>query len=126
MTLPLTAPDLVCEFDLDLFAGETTSDLQSLEQDVLHMLLEAPGSNLDDLTRGIGVVDMLGGPVADLATVPHRIEAALAKDDRIDSSTVTIRRDADDTIRLTLVIVVGADVLGLNYAYSADGGLQVL
>ena len=39
---PNTAPELRCFEDLDLFAAETPSDLEVLEQDVFHILIETP------------------------------------------------------------------------------------
>ena len=88
--LPLTYPDIVCLDDMDPFAGETTSDLQNLAQDVLHVLMEMPGSNPDDPSRGVGVDLYLGGTADAFSTLPGAIDTQLSQDDRITSSKTTI------------------------------------
>ncbi len=88
--LPLTYADLVAIDDLDPLASETTSDLQTLAQDIYHILEEDPGSNLDDPERGVGVIRLLSGDTSVLQTLPHTIESELLKDDRIDQVNCTI------------------------------------
>lgn len=88
--LPLTYPDLVCLDDMDPFASETTSDLQNLWQDVYHVLLQDPGSNPDDVDRGLGVVNLLSGDTSVLATLPRTAEQELLKDDRIDAVKIAL------------------------------------
>jgi hypothetical protein len=90
--LPLTIPDLLWVDDMDLFAGETTSDLQTLQQDVYHMLIEPPASNPDDLNRGLGLARMLSGTEAQLAGITQTIDAQLQRDARIDSSQTTLTK----------------------------------
>lgn len=133
--LPLTAPDLVCLDDVDLFASETTSDLQSLQQDVYHILLETPGSNIDDTNRGIGVEQLLSSSLDDVLMITQIIDVQLAKDDRINSCTSSLTElppgstlpDGtplpDGGYLLELDIVAGSDVLGLSFGYSGPGGL---
>lgn len=83
-SLPLTYTDLVCDDDVDPNAAETTSDLQTLEQDIYHILLEDPGSNPDDPDRGVGVPSLLSGDTSVLATIPRQIESQLLNDERIE------------------------------------------
>ena len=123
-TIPLTTPDLVCDDDLDPNAGEVANDLQALEQDVLHMLLERPGENIDDLSRGVGLVGMLSGTTADLAKVPARVEAGLLKDDRVTSCRTVISSPSGGAYRIDITIETPAGVLGLAYSYDAVGGLR--
>jgi hypothetical protein len=133
--LPLTVPDLVCTDDMDLFAGETTSDLQTLQQDVFHILIEAPGSNPDDVTRGVGIERMLSGTENQLANITQTIDAQLQKDDRIDSSKTTLTKLPPGSMlpdgtplpaggyAIDIEIVAGTQVLGVGFSFTADGGL---
>ncbi len=121
--LPLTYADAVCTDDLDPNGNETTSDLQNLAQDIYHILLEAPGSNLDDPARGIGVEGLLSGTSLTLTQAASVIDSQLRKDDRIDSSTTTLTLDAGGTYQLTILVTVDATVLPLGYTFSQQGGL---
>jgi hypothetical protein len=139
--LPLTYTDLVCLDDADLFASETGSDLENLEQDVYHILIETPGSNPDDTSRGIGVEQLLGSASQDtIPEITSLIDAQLKKDDRIDSCTSTLTQlppgstlpdgtplpDGGWLLELDIVpdsSIVGTATLGLAYGYSSSGGL---
>lgn len=126
MALPLTVPDLVCELDLDAQARETTTDLQTLSQDVLHVLLELVGSNLDDPDRGIGVDQYLSGTEDQLAALPSVIENQLEKDDRIDACSASLDQQADGSWILSIEVQVDGTVLGLQYGYVQGSGLVPL
>src|SRR5215467_3909676 len=115
-TLPLTYPDIRCTDDMDPFATETASDLETLEQDVLHILLEDPGSNLDDPTRGIGVLSFLSGDQTTLAKLPSQIDHQLRNDDRIDSSITTVTQRPDGSFLLEIEIAVSGQTLGLVFS----------
>jgi len=122
--LPNTAPELRCFDDLDLFATETASDLEVLEQDVFHILIETPGSNLDAPNRGIGIEEVLSGPDLVLDDTCRRIEAELLKDDRIDAVAATITQVGDPgSYRLEIDVTVGAATLGLAFSFTRSGGL---
>lgn len=90
MTDWLNTPD----GDLDEFGGDTTSDEQDLEQDVIHRLSEAYGSNPDDRDRGVGVDNFLSGS-PDLQGLDRAIADDLTKDDRIDTVDTTIVLSTD-------------------------------
>lgn len=128
--LPLTYPDLVCVEDLDPFAAETMSDLENLVQDVFHILIEEPGSNPDDETRGVGIDNLLSGTAKDLIIAASSIDAQLERDDRIDSSTTTVTElnagndQAGAIYEITVELVVDGSVIPLSYSYGASG-LQV-
>jgi len=124
--LPLTYPDLAAEVDLDANAAETTSDLQTLKQDVLHILEEPAGSNLDDPDRGIGLVQLLSGSTIPLTAIPGIIDGQLVKDDRIDASKTALTQEADSSFVLDIQVSVAGTVVGLGYSYSAVGGLRAL
>lgn len=121
----LTIPDVVCLDDLDAFGRETTSDLQTLWQDVFHMLKEILGSNIDDVNRGIGVDQLLSGSTKPLATIAGRIDQGLAIDDRIDGSTTTVSVETDGSFRIAIEISVSGKTTGLSYSYEAAAGLRV-
>jgi hypothetical protein len=115
--------DLVCLDDLDLFANETATELEALEQDVYHVLIETPGSNPDDPNRGIGVLSMLSGSVNDLAGLTQTIDAQLQKDDRINAASSRLVQLPEGGYVLEVEIVADAGVLNLSYGYSGEGGL---
>jgi hypothetical protein len=136
-TLPLTAPDLVCVEDMDLFAAETQSDLESLEQDILHILDEDYGSNPDDPERGIGLANLLSKPTRVLSDIVRTVEAQLRTDDRIDAVKATLTElppgysfpggltfDKGGWM-LELDVVASGAVTGLTYAYSPATGVLV-
>jgi hypothetical protein len=116
--LPLTIPDLLCVDDLDPNGGETTSDLQSLAQDIYHLLIEAPGSNPDDPDRGVGVEGLLGNSSANLAAAASTIDTQLRRDDRIDSSKTTLTTNPDGSYNLLIQVVPTGSVLPLTYGYN--------
>jgi len=122
----LTIPDLVCLDDLDPFGRETTTDLESLWQDVYHVLIEILGSNPDDTSRGAGVMQLLSGDVAALDRLPSRIDHALEADPRINASTTTITQEPDASYRIAIAIDTAAGVTGLQFSYSSAGGLVFL
>jgi hypothetical protein len=139
--LPLTYPDLACVGDLDAFGSETGSDLETLEQDVYHILIEEPGSNPDDPTRGIGVESLLSGDISVLQAVPRQIEAQLMKDDRVDQCKASLAQipaggafsdgtPVGDSVayELTVEIVPSGSVLpiSLAFGFTPIGGLSWL
>lgn len=133
--LPLTAPELECFDDVDQLGGETASDLETLEQDVYHILIEVPGSNIDALDRGCDVERILSGAATGLDGLTRNIESQLRKDGRIDDAQATLTKlppgstlpDGtslpDGGYLLSVQIVAGTEVLGLSYSFSSDGGL---
>jgi hypothetical protein len=132
---PLTAPDLRCLEDLDRFAAETTTELENLDQDVLHILMEDYGSNPDDITRGIGVPNLLSASTRSIAHITTLVETQLRKDDRIDQVRATLTElppgyafpdgltFAAGGWLLELQIVAGPGTVGLSYGYSPATGM---
>jgi hypothetical protein len=118
--------DLVCLDDVDLFARETADPLQQLVQDVYHMLIEKPGTNLDLPTRGIDVYSALSGPVSALKILANRIDQQLPLDPRVDTSSTTIVQDAYGTYELRIILQVDAGLLNLLFTYSPGEALFVL
>ena len=99
-------------------------------QDVYHILIEEPGSNPDDETRGIGIDNLIGGTATNLIAAASTIDAQLETDDRIDSSSTTITLLNPNTVQsgatyqIAVTIVVDGSVVPLNFSYGANG-LQV-
>jgi hypothetical protein len=122
-TLPLTYADLVCVNDMDPSAAETTSDLQNLEQDVLHVLAQKKGGNPDDPTRGLDIPSKLNGDTRLLLPLQTEIDAELPEDDRINSSTTTIGQEADGTWTISILIEAGPTVIPLTFVFTG-GTLQ--
>lgn len=122
-TLPLTYADLRCVDDLDLNAAETTSDLETLEQDVLHILEETIGSNLDDPDRGLGFTQLLSGSAVPLQHLAAVASSQLTKDDRIDSASTVITQTGPTSFNVAVTIVVANSVIGLYYSSLAAGSL---
>lgn len=127
--LPLTVPDLVCLDDLDKNANETTSDLQTLAQDIFHELIELPHSNPDDPDGGIGADQYLSGTEDQIQALPNIIENVLGRDDRIDAVTAAVV-DAPPGSGLDKIVTVkvqaGANVLGLQYGWIQGQALAPL
>lgn len=122
-TLPLTYHDLRCVDDLDLNAVETQSDLETLEQDVLHILEEVLGSNLDDPDRGLGLTQLLSGSAVPLQHLASVGATQLTKDSRIDSAKLTITQTGPSAFNVAVVVVVANSVIGLYYSSLASGSL---
>jgi hypothetical protein len=130
--LPLTYPDAQGYDDVNPWGRETTSDLENLAQDVYHVLLEAPNSNLDDQyangITGIGLEESLSGSTDTLDSLAKRIDTMLELDTRVDSSTTTITVDSTDetgsSFDIQIVIDVVGSVLPLSYSFTQAGGLQ--
>lgn len=118
-TLPLSYPDLICDQDVDLYARETTSDLQSLIQDIFHLLKELPGSNPDDPLRGIGIDQYLSSKFNEFQTVAGLIDAQLKQDTRITDSHTTIKADPnrDGQYFIGMEVSVGADIIPLEFGW---------
>lgn len=134
--LPLTNPDLVCVLDLDANGNETKSDLETLEQDVLHVLLETIGSNPDDPDRGVGIDQLLSGTLDDLQKLPRTIENQLESDDRIDGCSAALSvlpgtsaspsAALSNSYLLAIQIQVDGSVITLQYGYVQGTGLVPL
>lgn len=124
-TLPLTYPDLVCINDVDPYAAETTSDLQSLSQDVLHLLLEDLGSNPDDPDRGIGIMRYLSADQNTFATLPATIDSQLGQDPRITGSHSTVAAQADGSYLLSIQISVSTGIVPLNFSITGGGVILI-
>ncbi len=121
--LPLTYTDLVCIDDMDPFAAETTSDLQNLIQDIYHVILEDPGSNMDDPERGFGLMSLLSGTVDQFLASASGIDTEVEKDPRVDSSSTVIVQTgrADYPYQIQITIVVDGTVYGLSMLAGPSG-----
>lgn len=115
--------DLRCYVDLDLFAAECDDPLEELEQDNFHRIVEAPGSNLDDPDRGLGISSVLSG-VADRSLGP-RAEAELLKDPRNRAVRARVSSDGDGSYRMDLEVEADEGVVAMAVGFGADGVRRV-
>ncbi len=125
VTLPLTVVDLVCELDLDPYGRETTSDLQSLIQDIFHVLKELPGSNPDDPDAGVGVDTYLSGTVDQFKGLAGTIEHQVNRDSRVNGCSCTLTPNPNGTYLVRIDIGVGSDIIPLQYGWQ-DGNFTNL
>lgn len=118
------ARDIRCLDDMTLFADECESELEELEQDVYHVLIQELGSNLDDPNRGLGLDDLLSSDDSVLNGIASRAEIEVAsRDDRIASTSAQLVRDENDDPRLELQIVPSDPTLENITLIVTNGGL---
>jgi hypothetical protein len=115
-------PEIRCYDDVDQFGAETVDEYEELLQDCYHRLIEEPGSNIDDPDRGLGIEDMLSGPLDPL--LKQRIEAELRKDERVSSSAATITEIEAGSFRIEIQIEVDESVVGLVLETDAAGSIR--
>jgi hypothetical protein len=115
--------DALCLDDLDANGGELDDPLAELYQDLYHRLIEAPGSNLDDPSRGYGIEGRLsaaGRKDAVGPSIKHGIESELCKDVRVHNARATVTSPADGEYRVEIEIVADEGLLGIVLV--SDGG----
>lgn len=120
--IPIT--DLVCVDDLDANGAETRSDLQSLAQDLYHVLLQVLGSNPDDEGRGIGASSALSGSSADFARAVQGIDPMIELDPRVQQSTTTQTTNPDGSPLVLISVLPIGSVQPLEYTWSKLAGLS--
>lgn len=116
--------DALCEYDLDPYGTELDDPLAELYQDILHRLIEPPGSNLDDPTRGFGLQNRLsmGGRSGGLSlVVKHGIEAELLKDTRLSAVRATVTQTAVDAYSIAIQFVANEVALGITLESTGNG-----
>jgi phage baseplate assembly protein W len=121
LTASRTYQELRWGDDMDPNAAETESDLESLEQDVLHILQEHLGTNLADPNKGAGVADFLNGTTAQLAALPATIDAQLANVDRLSGSKTTLSQQDDGSFFLDVEVIVGGQIALFPYQLGPGG-----
>ena len=133
-SFPLTSPDLVAvpspagmATDIDDFASETQTELDNLQQDLLHRLVENPGSNQDfppPNVRGVGIFLYLNGTEAQLQGLPARVDHEFEQDSRVISSRTTLQKQpagAQYPYILSVQVESVAGVFGLSFGWSQTG-----
>jgi hypothetical protein len=121
--LPKTYRTIRWANDMDPNGNDTASDLESLEQDVMHIIAQKLGSNMDDPTRGAGALSYLGATEVQFATLPSTIDAQLESDPRITSSQTPapVLQEDGVTYLLTVNITVAGQVLSFSYVLGPNG-----
>lgn len=115
-------PEIRCYADVDRFGAETLDELEDLEQDLYHRLIEQRGSNLDDPDRGLGIEDMLSGTVE--STWKTKIEAELRKDERVTAVAATITQIDTSIFRIEIQVEADEEELGLVLEADASGSVR--
>ena len=117
--------DGLCFDDMSEFGLEIDDPLEELWQDKWHELLEAPGSNPDDRSRGVGLVAALSGTSKDVAALRLRAEAAMRDDDRINDARVNIQEtDTRGSYRVDLTLAVGDAILTRGVLIDGVGNVR--
>jgi hypothetical protein len=113
--------DLLCFDDLNEFALEIEDPIEILIQDIVHMLLESYGSNVDSSYRSIGLDDYLSGqPDPSMKTL---IENKLLKDARISAAEVELNESETGVYDIDMKIVVDEQEIGISLTYDGAGNL---
>ena len=115
--------DLRCLEDMSRFGDECADELEELEQDAYHLLIQTTGTNLDDLERGLAVDDTLSDSTEVLSSLPSKCEAELGKDDRVGSVSAVLTEDEDGNPRLEIKIAPTDETLGSRTLVVDGGGL---
>jgi len=111
--------DIVCEYDLDPYGRELSNADQELWQDLLHRLIEDPGSNLDDGDRGVGVFSLLSSSTS-LQHIAHAIESDFRKDARVQVVKATV--GTAKAARITVEVVTMSNST-LSFDVSSGSGV---
>jgi|HubBroStandDraft_6_1064221.scaffolds.fasta_scaffold88330_2 hypothetical protein len=119
--LPRTYQEARWLDDLDPSGAETASDLESLEQDVYHIIKQVLGTNLADMQKGVGAFNYLNGTSVQLRAMPGIIDAQLAQVTRITTSQSSVMQQANGAWLVSVVVEVGAQVLNLQYVLGPNG-----
>lgn len=98
----MSTPDVRWYDDLDLFGSDVADDSEALQQDCYHVILEDPGSNLQDPDSGLGVENSLSG-VADPA-LASLAEQQIAADERVAGVSATLTDNGAGTVTLDVAI----------------------
>lgn len=114
--------DALCFDDLDEFGRELDDPIGELEQDIVHMLFESYGSNVDARERSVGLEDALSGPVN--PGLKRYIEKKLSDDPRVIGAQATITQLDDGTVRIDLKIQANESELGISLVFDGSGNLQ--
>lgn len=103
-------PDVKCMEDLDLFGRECDSELEALDQDLVHRTLEKAGSNVDDPDRGLGLRDRLSGPVE--PGFRQIAEQEYRKDRRVDAARAYVDQEGTENFVLRYEIEASGETIG--------------
>lgn len=112
--------DVLCYDDLDLSGTDIDDPLVELEQDLVHRALEAPGSNIDDQERGLGLRDRLSG--LEDPTIAQQTDAEFMKDDRVTTSRTAIAETQPGEYALESEIQVNGKTLKIDLDVAQQEG----
>jgi hypothetical protein len=119
--LPKTYATIRWGNDMDPQAADTASDLESLEQDCLHVIMQVLGSNQADPTSGCNAAGLLNGTSDQLTTLCAQIDAQLPEDTRVTNSTSAVVTLDDGSFQVTSTVQCGAQVFTFNFVQGPNG-----
>jgi hypothetical protein len=106
---------------MDPNGADTASDLESLEQDCLHVITELRGSNAADPDSGCGAATLLNGTAGQLQSLCGLIDSQLPEDPRVTSSQSTLTTEDDGSYLITVVVQAGAQAFTLTFNPGPNG-----
>lgn len=124
-SLPKTYQTLRWVDDMTPNAADTANDLESFEQDCLHVIMQTRGSNLADPDSGCGASMMLNGTSDELTTLCQTIDAQMPEDPRCTGCNSTLATLDDGSNLITTTIQAGDQVITLNFQPGPNGLTQV-
>jgi hypothetical protein len=119
--LPRTYQEARWLDDLDPSGAETASDLESLQQDVLHIIEETLGSNLADPDKGIGAQNYLSGSAGQLLAMPSKIDEQLGHVSRITNSRTSVSQQSDGSYLVAIVAAIQGSIVSFNFTLGPNG-----
>lgn len=122
MTTVSDYKDIRAGDDLDPFARDVPP-LETLAQDIYHLLITNKLTLLQDPDWGFGLEDYIGRPIP--GALAYRIETAVRADDRVSDARCVITKLDEESYSLTLTVEVDADFLTLALKLTPDGIVRV-
>jgi hypothetical protein len=109
--------------DMDPYGREIDDPLAELYQDLVHRLLETPGSNVADEDRGVGIVAALSSSTS-ATRIARIIELDFAKDPRVQTCAASLSPAGDDVYRIDIQVVCDEGQLGIKLDVNPDGTVR--
>ena len=119
--LPHTYRTIRWADDMDASGAETASDYESLQQDVMHVIVEKLASNLADPTKGGDALSYLNGTSVQLGKLGSILDQQIGDMDRISNVQTTLAQAGDGSFTITVNMVVAGKVVILGFGVGPSG-----